>query len=158
QYIHAVILAVFSASAGYSQIPLNGSPSRSVGQALLTLTTANPNLIEGRELFSPQGVALDTDATPPILYVADTGNNRILAWKNATSFSNGAPADVVIGQKDRFSTFAQGPGTSFSVGLNAPTSVAVRGGALYVADTGNNRVLRFPNPFSQTDIFPDLVI
>src|SRR5262249_32028918 len=43
-------------------------------------------------------------------------------------------------------------------GLSFPTSVAVRNGSLYIADTGNNRVLRFPAPFSGGDVFPDLVI
>ena len=155
---HITALAFFCVTAGFSQIPLNLTPSRVIGHAQVTLTTVNPNLVEGRELYSPQGIALDTDATPPILYVADTGNSRVLAWKNAAKFANGDPADLVIGQKDRYSTLPQGPSTTFSVGLSSPTGLAVRAGALYVVDSGNNRILRFPSPFSQTDVFPDLVI
>jgi len=47
--------------------------------------------VEGREFYSPQGIAVDNSATPPIVYVADTGNNRVLAWKNAASFCPPAP-------------------------------------------------------------------
>jgi uncharacterized protein (TIGR03437 family) len=141
------------------QIILNPVPSRVLGQPQLSLVTGNPNYIEGRELFQPQGIALDTSATPPILYVSDTGNHRVLAWKNATQFANGAPADFVVGQRDRFTTLAAGPGTGFQSGLNSPTGLAVRNGDLYVADSGNNRVLRFPKPAAQTDaILPDLAI
>jgi uncharacterized protein (TIGR03437 family) len=122
-----------------------------------------PDLVEGRELFEPQGVALDTSVTPPIVYVSDTGNNRVLAWKNAASFSNGAFADLVIGQNDAFSTLPQGPVSSNSIlvaGFTAPTGLAVYKGDLYVVDTGNNRILRFPKPFSQSNTppLPDLVV
>lgn len=108
---------------------------------------------------SPQGLALDTSVTPPHLYVADTGNNRILGWRNASQFANGAPADLIIGQRDRFTTVPQGPGTPLSTGLASPVSAAVdRDGNLYVVDAGNNRILRFPRPFAQQDQFPDRVI
>ena len=142
-----------------AQIPLNLNPSRVLGQRLLPLSTVNPNLVEGRELYSPQSVAVDTSVSPPALFVSDTGNNRVLLWRNASQFANGAPADLIIGQKDAFTTFAQGPATAFSVGLSSPTGLAVRDGNLYVADCGNNRILRFPKPASTTgEQFPDMVI
>ncbi|HWB87012.1 MAG TPA: hypothetical protein VG675_22910 [Bryobacteraceae bacterium] len=151
-------LILFGAAAGYSQVTLNPNATRAVGQPQLTVSSSNPNLVEGRELFNPQGIALDTSASPPILYVADTGNNRILVWKNASQFANGAPADLVIGQPDKFTTFPGGPGTAFSIGLNSPTGLAVQNGNLYVADSGNNRILRFPTPMTQANEFPDLVL
>src|SRR5207245_6753282 len=45
-------------------------------------------------------------------------------------------------------------------GLAQPTGLAVFGGDLYIADSGNNRVLRFRKPFSTTpdQLIPDLVI
>ncbi len=148
---------------------LNRKPFKSIGhpRALATSTdpfqrdTDSPNLVEGRELSQPQALAVDTSVTPFIVYVADTGNNRVLAWKNAGQFVNGAFADLVIGQKDRFSTLPQGPGQVLASGLNSPAGMAVdRNGNLYVADTGNNRVLRYPAPFSQPDDYktPDMVI
>ncbi len=148
---------------------LNRKPFKSIGhpRALATSTdpfqrdTDSPNLVEGRELNQPQAIAVDTSVTPFIVYVADTGNNRVLAWRNAAQFVNGAFADLVIGQKDRFSTLPQGPGQVLTSGLNAPAGLVVdRTGNLYVADTGNNRVLRYPVPFSQPDDYkiPDMVI
>ncbi|MGH9627891.1 MAG: NHL repeat-containing protein, partial [Bryobacteraceae bacterium] len=123
------------------------------------MKSGSPNLVEGRELSSPFSVAVD--AASGGLYVADTGNNRVLAWRNAAGFANGAPADVVIGQVDKVSTSPLGPGSSRSTGLSAPTAVVVdRDGNLYVADSGNNRILRFPAPFTTPgDVkTPDLVI
>ena len=161
-------MALCAEGTGFAQsVTLNSTPSEAVGQPqLFSLSNlanhTNPNLVEGRELYSPIGVALDTTVSPPIIYVSDTGNNRILAWKNSTGFSNGQPADLIIGQTDRYSTSALGPGTAFSAtGLSSPTGIAVDGnGNLYVADSGNNRILRFPKPFAQTSqlITPDLVL
>ena len=153
------LLTLLGATAGFPQVTLNTVPARAIGQSILIPESGNPNLVEGRELYSPQGIAVDNSASPPIVYVADTGNNRVLAWKNAASFSNGATADLVIGQPDRFSTVPYGPGTTFSTGLYYPTGLAVYKGDLYVVDSGNNRVLRYPKPFSQTSqVFPDLYI
>src|SRR5271157_1803770 len=155
-----LFLALLSATAGFPQVTLNTIPARALGQPILIPESGTPNLVEGRELYSPQGIAVDPPTgTPLYVYVADTGNNRVLAWKNAASFSNGAVADLVIGQPDRYSTVAYGPGTTFSTGLSSPTGLAVRNGDLYVVDSGNNRVLRYPKPFSHTgQVFPDLYI
>src|SRR6266566_2751375 len=142
-----------------AQVTLNRTPSRALGHPTLIATTRNPNLVEGRELYAPQSLALDTTVSPPVLYVSDLLNNRVLGWKNALSFSNGTKADIVVGQKDFLSTQALGPGSPFSSGLAFPTGVAVdRNGNLYVVDGGNNRILRFPKPYAQTDQLPDLVI
>ncbi len=157
-----VWLLLSSALAGRAQVVLNSTPSRGLGQLQLTVLSAAPNLVEGRELNQPTGLAIDTSVTPPALYIADTGNNRVLAWRNASQFKNGAPADIVIGQPDRFSTFPQGPGRTNSIlsaGLSAPTAVITdAAGSLYVADSGNNRILRFPKPLSAAEQFPDLII
>ena len=164
QTIRVFCLALFGAVACFPQtlVPLNTTPSRIVGHPnpeQNTLASASPNLVEGRELFAPQGIALDTSVSPNILYVADTGNNRVLAWKNAAGFTNGQKADLVIGQIDFYHTLALGPGTTFQAGLTAPSGLAVSGGDLYIADTGNNRVLRFRKPFQNAgNLFPDLYI
>jgi uncharacterized protein (TIGR03437 family) len=138
-----------------AQTIFNPAPSRIVGQAVLqqqgVLTATAPNLVEGREFNSPQAIAVDASANPPILYVADYGNNRVLAWKNANAFRKGDFADKVIGQRDFLSTSPQGPGSDLSTGLYGPVGLALdAGGNLYVADGGNNRILRYPAPFSQT--------
>ena len=126
------------------------------------LSQSSLNLVEGREFSSPQAVALDLNVTPPALYVADTGNNRVLGFRNASSFQNGQKADIVIGQVDFQTTFTQGPrgNGARNTGLAFPVGLAVDASRnLYVLDAGNNRVLRFPSPFTQTGvIFPDLAI
>ena len=142
------------------QIPVqfNVVPSRAVGQAKLQLVSTAPNLVEGRELNSAIGVAVDTTAAQPILYVADTNNNRVLAWRNARAAS-GSKSDFVIGQNDFFATGPLGPGTSSSVGLRNPTGLAVdRRGNLYVVDSGNNRILRYGRVNPAEIIQPNMVI
>src|ERR1700730_8677137 len=161
-------IAIFAATQFLAaQTVFNSSPSRIVGQAVLQqtglLTGRALNLVEGREFNLPEGVALDTSASPPILYVVDAGNNRVLAWKNAFGFTKADFADKVIGQRDLLSTAPQGPinSSSLSTGLYQPVGLTVdKSGNLYVIDAGNNRVVRYPSPFSQTGdlLLVDLII
>ena len=171
-YLPLFALALVTAPA-WAQITLNPVPSRTVGHPVTpqleqnTLYSVNPNLVEGRELYQPEGIAVDTTVSPSPIYVSDTGNNRVLGWKDSTNFKNGQKADIVIGQNDFFTTYAQGPnqaahapnqGIPLQSGLNAPAGLAAIHGDLYVADTGNNRILRYPQPFTNTSHIPDLVI
>jgi len=154
--------------AGQGQI--GALPGRIWGQlarpgtvaSYLSPASTNPNLVEGREFYSPESVAVDTSGGTPALYVADASNNRVLGWKDATALKDaqtgkwGVKADVVIGQLDFESTIAYGqssahPLSSFSSGLYAPSAVAVDAqGNLWVFDSGNNRILRFPAPLKNT--------
>ena len=146
------LLSTMAPVAETASVTLNTSPSRQIGQPLLIPKTSHPNPVEGRELWAPNGLALDTSTSPPMLYVADTLNNRVLGWKNAASFANGQMADLVIGQPDQYTTAPAGPGpttSTFSSGLWFPTGVTVYKGDLYVADSGNNRILRYKAPFTQ---------
>jgi uncharacterized protein (TIGR03437 family) len=128
----------------------------------LTFDSFGPNVVEGRELAQPFGIAVDNSSSPPIVYIADSVNNRVLGYQYNTQLSAGAPADLVLGQPDRFTNIPQGPGVGqYSIGLNTPTGLAVdSAGNLYVADSGNNRVLRYPKPFSQPAgfQFPNMII
>jgi uncharacterized protein (TIGR03437 family) len=162
KHISLFFLVLSGATTGFAQVTLNTVPSRILGHANaegLNVTSFTPNLVEGRELYVPAGLAIDTTSSPPIIYVSDTGNNRVLAWKNPASFANAATADLVIGQPGFFTTRSSGPSTTFSAGLSAPTGLAVHNGDLYVADSGNNRVLRFPQPFANVgQEIPNLII
>jgi len=162
------LLALLCLFASAQAQTFNPKPVKALGAPRLLATqanpaaldTTNPNYVEAKDLYNPTAVALDNSSNPPSVYVADTSNNRVLGWKYASQQRNGAPADIVLGQKDFFSTFAQGPG-GLTIGLNAPTGLAVdRTGNVYVADTGNNRILRFPQPFAQPAQLktPDLVL
>ena len=148
----------------WAQSPvINDLPSREFGHAQLSnpIKSGTPNLIEGREFYGPSAIAFDTSVSPPILYVADGLNGRVLAWRNPLGLTKGDPADKIIGQRDRFTSIPQGPAGDLPSGLARPVALAVDGsGNLYVMDAANNRILRYPTPFNQTgDTLPvNLVI
>lgn len=70
------------------------------------------------------------------LFVADQNNNRVLVW-NTVPTSNGAPADLVLGQQD----FASRIDDDEADEMNRPASVWSDGFRVLVADSGNHRVL-----------------
>ena len=73
------------------------------------------------------------------LIVADTGNRRVLLW-NEIPFADGAPADLVLGERDfatRDDNTGQGCGPR---GMRWPHAAAAAGDMLFVSDAGNNRV------------------
>jgi hypothetical protein len=97
----------------------------------------------------PSAVVVDAQGR---LYIADSGNNRVLGWRDVTSLQNGTPADLVIGQPDLQSI---GSPTVGPDSLQSPGGIAVdTAGNLYVADTGNNRVLEYDTPFAACQAFP----
>ena len=87
--------------------------------------------------------------------VVDFTNNRILGW-NAFPTEDGQPADFVLGQAD-FTT-----GTCGSVAQQdnvcGPYFVASNGNQLFVADSGDNRVLVWSSLPSASGALPDLVL
>jgi len=84
----------------------------------------------------PQGVCVDGTT----LYVADTDNYRVLRFDNAAGKANGANADGVLGQPD----YTSGGWATTQAGLGGPTGLAIdTAGRLYVADSGNTRVMIF---------------
>jgi uncharacterized protein (TIGR03437 family) len=108
-----------------------GSPSILLGQTSYLLANVGTT---SNTFYSPSAVA--TDGT--MLAVADTNNNRVLIWKTLPTGVNQA-ADIVVGQPDFTHYIAVEPPTAAS--LSGPQGVWIYNGALYVADTFNNRVL-----------------
>lgn len=108
------------------------------GQASLVL--GQPDFVSANYTTTASGMrnpqAIATDGN--IVAVADTDNNRVLIWLNYPT-ENGQPADVVIGQPNFTSNGTASPPTAQS--LRSPQGVWIAGGKLYVADTGDNRVL-----------------
>lgn len=121
-------------------------PSADLVLGQLDLSHRGINIVDERGLALPGGVAVDLSATPRRLYVADTGNHRVLGWPNIDSFASGDPATLVLGQPDFLQSECRAPSAT---SLCGPTAVAVDGsGNVYVADTGNHRVLVFHAPFT----------
>lgn len=135
---------------------IGANPAANVLGQVNLLNTA-PNLTDPSGLFSPTGVAIDQSVTPNRIYIADQNNSRVLGWQDMSSFTNGAPADLVIGQADFYSSLWNRGGTPNATTLSFPSAVAVDGGGnLYVLDVGNNRVLEYDSPFT-TDTTADRV-
>ncbi len=156
-----VVLAGASQTTAFAQSVLNLTPSRVVGQPSVNFRSGNPNVVEGRELYAPLDVAVDLSSTPRPVYVADFANHRVLGWRDSQNFASGAMADYVLGQIDKITTLAQGPNTARSLGFSGPAAVAVDSkGNVYVMDSGNNRILRFPKSqiLSEEIPIPDMVI
>ncbi|MFO1417646.1 MAG: NHL repeat-containing protein [Methylotetracoccus sp.] len=103
--------------------------------------------------YSSGDVAIDrspVDPAPDRVYATDYGNHRVLGWKSIAAFASKAPADIVIGQPD-FSSNVCNNGGITARSLCNPVGVAVDSkGNLYIADTGNNRVLFYKAPLAQT--------
>ncbi|HEY3444481.1 MAG TPA: hypothetical protein VGK29_27265 [Paludibaculum sp.] len=164
-YLLGGLLAAFGVHSSAQVI--NPLPARVFGQyelpksfgGMVAPPVTVPNLLDGRKLSAPQALAIDSSSSPAIIYVVDAGNNRVLGWKDYNTYSNGTPADIVLGQKD----FRGNSAHTGASGLNAPTSVAVDSkGNVFVMDAGNNRIVRYPTPAVPRDdgsqIQADLVI
>ena len=127
-----------------------------VGSALL-MSTGGVVFGPNGNGFVPQvpGIAIDSSGH---LYLADTNNSRVLGWKAVSSLTNGQPADLVIGQPE-FNSWRCNQnslvGSPTAGSLCYPEGLAVDGaGDLYVADTGNTRVLEYATPFASCLNFP----
>jgi VCBS repeat-containing protein len=95
--------------------------------------------IAADKMDEPSGLFIDTFGC---LWVADTKNNRILRFDNASSKPSGSSADGVLGQTD----FESNTSETSQNNMSQPTDVWVdSAGRLWVADSGNHRILRFDN-------------
>jgi uncharacterized protein (TIGR03437 family) len=140
----------------------------------------SPNSIHGKEFYfgngssGDAGIAVDSSTGTPHLYVSDPNNNRVLGFADARKVGPGVAADIVIGEPDLMTALCNYLGQTNPPGTEAlarqptnaslcyPTGLAVdpASGDLFVADTYNGRVLRFPAPFvAPTSLEPaDLVL
>jgi hypothetical protein len=99
----------------------------------------NTSGLTSTKMAGPVGVAVDAVDR---LYIAENSNKRVTIFNQASSLATGAAADYVLGQTD-FTTNTIGTTQSklfnpWGVAAD-PTNV----NQIFVADAGNNRVLRF---------------
>jgi hypothetical protein len=88
------------------------------------------------EMNSPSDVWTDGI----VMLVSDTGNHRVLAWPEIPTSINALP-EGIIGQSQFGSTSLNG--ASGTQGLHSPFGVTSDGTNVFVADSGNNRVLEY---------------
>jgi hypothetical protein len=136
----------------YNAIPDTNGVAADLVLGQQNLNTCQPNdsdgdgatdTLSGATLSSPGGIWTDGAR----LLIADTGNNRVLVWDDLSTVTTGQAADHVLGQADMTSDVIE-PLPSDS-GLNNPLSVTSNGNQIFVADSGNHRVLGW-NAFPTT--------
>ena len=164
---------VFIADTGNNQIVevpvINSVPSNSAQVTIVTAADAKKNAtpIAGAVLNAPAGVTVDGQGN---LYIADTGNNRIVdlpyngSWNVADasvvgsgfkaplatavdSFGDLYVADSGNGQIDEIlAPVPSGNQNLVAVGYSNPSALATdASGSLFVVDQGADTVLRIPN-------------
>jgi sugar lactone lactonase YvrE len=138
--------------------PLTSSTSAFSGRVLgqLSFTHNGIDEVDGKGYSTPWAVAIDRSASPNRLYVVDSQNSRVLGYKSVAALNPLNEADAVFGQPDVVSYF---PNQFDSTNSNNPSAATMAfptaavtdsRGNLFVADTGNSRVLVFLNPFGTT--------
>jgi hypothetical protein len=126
----------------YNSIPdsSNELPDVIIGQTNLCSTSTNLGIATpaANSLSGPYGVYSDGEK----LFIADTGNNRVLIF-NSIPTSSGDSADVVVGQQNFVSKNANQGGAANANTLSGPRSIYSNGEKLFISDYTNNRVLIF---------------
>ncbi|MEL6926791.1 MAG: hypothetical protein AAFO94_22310, partial [Bacteroidota bacterium] len=128
----------------WNQLPTTEfqNPDIVLGQSAKQATGRNASgKVNGSSLFYPSGIWSDGTR----LIVADAWNHRVLIWSQLPT-TDGQPADIVIGQPDFESNDPNVKGISHNPtaqSLNWPYGVFSDGVQLWIADTGNRRVLYF---------------
>jgi hypothetical protein len=143
----------------WNTLPATNSPANVViGQANATSHDIN----QGKP--APTASTLSNPTAAMIangkLFVVDKGNSRVLIWNTVPSGDN-APADIVLGQANMTSsaTGIDSNSTPRILAMNGPSDVWTDGfTALFVSDSGNNRVLFWNGIPAVNNAFPSFVI
>lgn len=132
------------------------APAVVLGQQEAAMTGRNTGGVSASSLQYPSGIWSDGKK----LCVADAWNHRVLIWLTFPE-TNGQPADIVLGQPDFESNLPNVKGIGAppdARSLYWPYGVYSDGIRLWIADTGNRRVLFYRNFPSASYIPADGVI
>ncbi len=145
-------LLIYPSLGGGFDVPLGV-----IGQPDFATTGCNSGGRSAASLCNPTAASIDG---PGNLWVADTGNNRVLRY-DAPWFAydvaqkryvTKSAADAVYGQ----ATFAAAECAAGTDGLCAPAGVAIDAGSrIAISDGGNHRIVYHVNPLA--DVHADLV-
>jgi sugar lactone lactonase YvrE len=128
----------------------NGQPADLVlGQPNFVSGTPNNGGVSAHSLFLPQGVFVDGGGH---VWIADAFNHRVLKFNDPIADSTPFDADLVIGQPDfahndeNLGLGGSGPHVALPDSLQFPGRIVAVGSDVYVADSGNSRVLHYTAP------------
>lgn len=109
-----------------------------IGQPSMTDTEPNAaGMVDGSTFYWPFGMALVEGR----FYVADTGNRRVLCWRDGIPL-DGRPADVVLGQPTPSDRDENRGGPAGADSFRWPHAIASDGrGGIVIADAGDHRLL-----------------
>lgn len=107
--------------------------------------TNNGAAVAQNRMNSPTGIFLGPTG---VLWVTDWGNNRVLKFNNAVTLGSGANANGVLGQTNFTNN---GGGTAQNRTSRPIACFEENDGTLWVADQGNDRVLRFDNAVAKAN-------
>lgn len=129
-------------------------PDFVLGQTSFSVSKLNSGqAVHAKGLKNPNGVFTDGKS----LYVADTHNHRVLVYNSIPS-SGVARPDLVLGQTSFVGYKENQGGAPTGSTLRYPWGIYKEGKRLYIADSGNNRVLVFTEPVTQNGQVANLVL
>ncbi len=107
----------------------------------------------GQDLSNPSGVAPDPTASPSAIYISDTGHNRVLR----VQLTPAQAAAALAATKGGLLASAASSQSVVASGLSSPRGLATDlKGRLYIADTGNNRIVEVSPSGTQFDLISGL--
>ena len=91
------------------------------------------------------------------LWVADTGNRRVLMWDGLPQRS-GEPANLVLGQPDFEQRDENGGSEPTAASMRWPHAISFPNGGLCIADAGNNRLMLWRQVPTANNAHCDLLV
>jgi sugar lactone lactonase YvrE/plastocyanin len=128
---------------------VDGEPAINVLGQPDFFTTAPRTTIDGLEY--PQDVHYD--AIRGLLWVADSGNNRVVAYNIADGIIDGEAAVTVLGQPDFISGRDYGDGERHAYTMDWPSGLYINDdGDLYIPQEDDDRLVIFNYPIADLDV------